>query len=83
MVSTGRAQYNNNINIMKDSIIKDQSRIFCNGEECPVRRTCLRYTKRDERNDGKEYVLIRKCTLQRRYLQDANKVNADGKEHRK
>lgn len=63
--------------------MKEKTRIFCSGYECPVRCTCLRYTKRDEMKDGKEYMLIRKCTTQRRYLQDENNVNKDGKEHRK
>lgn len=58
--------------------------IFCRGEECPVRNTCLRYTKRNETtNCIGGYTLMRKCTHQKRFLQDENNVNKDGNEHRK
>jgi len=50
--------------------------IYCKGEQCSVKNTCERYTKRDKNSsDG----VIRKCTSQKRYVQDADKVNDDGK----
>lgn len=58
--------------------------IFCYGNECPVRNTCLRYTEIEKRLscDG-EYRLILKCRNQVHYLQDERNVNKDGNEHRK
>lgn len=56
---------------------------YCSGNECPVRNTCLRYTKRDERKTcGSEYRLILKCRRQINYLQDESRVNTDGAKHR-
>ena len=44
---------------------------FCSGVECPVRNTCLRYTLRDKAIHGE----IRKCTNQKKYIQDISKIN--------
>lgn len=45
--------------------------VFCMGVECPVRNTCKRYTTHNQA------PIIRKCSNQRRYLQDRSKVNED------
>lgn len=57
---------------------------FCLGAECPIKYTCLRFTSFKGRlvKDGDGGKVIRKCTSQSRYLQDLNKVNGDGNEHR-
>lgn len=57
---------------------------FCLGAECPIKRTCLRFTNFRSRifKDGDGGKVIRKCTNQSRYLQDPDNVNGDGKEHR-
>lgn len=48
----------------------------CSGIECPVRNTCLRYTERNKvTNCIGGYNVIRKCTNQRRYLQDKSNIN--------
>lgn len=56
------------------------SNIFCKGVECPVKKSCLRYTKYitvTQCIGG--YTVIRKCTNQHRFLQDENNINQDGK----
>lgn len=63
--------------------MKENTHIFCRGDECPIRGTCLRYTKRNDVTSCiGGYSVIRKCTQQRRYLQDESKVNTDGKRNR-
>lgn len=59
--------------------------IYCMGSECSVRHTCLRYTQRKIGINSTEggYTTIRKCTNQRRYLQDESTCNQDGKQQRK
>lgn len=57
-----------------------KSHIFCKGDECPIRNQCLRYTKRnDVTNCIGGYSVIRKCTQQKRFLQDESRVNQDSK----
>lgn len=57
---------------------------YCLGAECSVKHTCLRFTsfKGMLVKDGDGGCVIRKCTLQKKYLQDVNNVNNDGKEYR-
>lgn len=57
---------------------------FCLGVECPNKYTCLRFTSFKGRivKDGDGGKVMRKCTNKRRYLQDPDNVNHDGKEHR-
>lgn len=63
--------------------MKREIRVFCQGIECPVRNTCLRYTKYAERHTcGCEYQIVFKCRNQRHYLQDESRVNTDGEGHR-
>ena len=50
----------------------------CNGNHCPVKNTCLRYTSRDAHNHIANKV---KCTSQRKYIQDESKINKDSKKH--
>jgi len=44
---------------------------YCIGIQCPVKRQCLRYTKRVAAG---HYGFIRKCTNQRLYVQDKDKI---------
>lgn len=58
---------------------------YCIGAECAVKNTCLRYT--EGRNlivgDGCDSAtFIRKCTQQKKYVQDIYNVNNDGAKHR-
>lgn len=63
--------------------MKKEKRMFCKGEQCSVKHTCLRYTRRNSVTSCVGgYSVIRKCTLQKRYLQDESKVNKDGENHR-
>ena len=63
--------------------MQEKTRIFCRGEECPIRNTCLRFTKKSETTSCiGGYTVMRKCTLQRRYIQDERFVNNDGNGHR-
>lgn len=57
---------------------------YCMGIECSVKNTCLRYTKGRDATIYNECgdKFIRKCTQQKRYLQDQNNVNVDGANHR-
>ncbi len=58
-------------------------RIFCKGEQCSVKNTCLRYTrgKGATMYHGSKDIFIRKCTLQKCYLQDESNINQDSKRH--
>lgn len=58
--------------------------VYCMGHECSVKNTCLRYTSGLGATvyDGCEDRYMRKCTSQRRYMQDERKVNEDGKRQR-
>lgn len=58
--------------------------IYCMGFECSVKHTCLRYTNGlgAEVSDKEEKQFIFKCTRQKRYIQDKNNVNTDGKDYR-
>lgn len=56
--------------------------VFCKGEECPIKNQCLRYTKRNAFNNSiGGHSVIRKCTSQKRFVQDEDKVNSDSKKH--
>lgn len=60
-----------------------KTNVFCQGDECSVKNTCLRYTHRgDYTNCIGGYSVMRKCTQQKRYIQDESKVNKDGEKHR-
>ena len=63
--------------------MQKNTHIFCRGDECPIRKQCLRYTKRNEVTQCVGgYTLMRKCTQQKRFLQDERNVNNDSKKHR-
>lgn len=56
--------------------------LFCKGEECPIRNQCQRYTKYVTITQSVGgYTVIRKCTSQKRFLQDSDKVNKDSKRY--
>lgn len=52
------------------------SNTYCYGEECAVRTTCLRYTLglSSIKNGNDKY--FRKCTSQKKYVQDKTKVKS-------
>lgn len=58
--------------------------VYCDGFECPVKTTCMRFT---HRKTGTQcvggYTVIRKCTNQRRYLQNESKINKIGRHDEK
>lgn len=58
--------------------------VYCMGHECSVKNTCLRYTQGlcVTVSDGCEDKYMRKCTSQKKYMQDERKVNEDGKRQR-
>lgn len=58
--------------------------VYCMGHECSVKNTCKRYTSGlcVEVSDGCTEQFMRKCTSQKRYVQDETKINEDGKKHR-
>lgn len=56
-------------------MLKGKDKIWCMGVTCSVKNTCQRYTQRDESTGG----LMRKCTNQKKYIQDKNKINNDSK----
>lgn len=57
--------------------------IYCKGDECSVKHTCLRYTGRNSVTSCVGgYSVIRKCTLQKRYIQDESRVNQDSKRNK-
>lgn len=54
--------------------------IYCNGEECSVKNTCFRFTHRNEYDgSSKDSAVIRKCTSQKKYVQDVDEINTDSK----
>jgi hypothetical protein len=57
------------------------SKVFCMGIKCPVKNTCLRYTKglMATMYDGTEERYIRRCTNQKKYMQDGETINKDSK----
>lgn len=57
------------------------SKVFCKGIECPVKKTCVRYTKGlvAAMYDGTEDRYIRRCTNQKKYMQDGETINKDSK----
>lgn len=45
--------------------------IYCRGEQCPVRNTCLRYSLlRKSTNSVGGFTVVRKCTNQKMYIRD-------------
>lgn len=59
-----------------------KTKIFCKGDECSVKNTCQRYTKRNSVTSCiGGFTIIRKCTMQKRYIQDENEINIDSKRH--
>ena len=57
------------------------SKVFCMGAECPAKNTCIRYTKGlvAKMYDEVQDRFIRKCTNQKKYIQDSEKINKDSK----
>lgn len=57
------------------------TRIYCKGIACPVKSTCLRFTKyiNCEMNCVGGYTVMRMCTNQKRYVQDVCRINTDSK----
>lgn len=41
--------------------------LYCNGIECPVRKTCRRFTEKGDK------AHINKCTNQKKYVKDYTK----------
>lgn len=62
-------------------MLQGRADMYCFGIECPIRKSCLRYSKGlvAMENDGTTDKFIRKCTRQRRFLQDENNVNQDSR----
>lgn len=50
----------------------------CLGIQCPVKKTCKRYTAR---LDGtyRESIPMSRCTNQKKYVQDKENINPDSK----
>lgn len=57
------------------------AKIWCMGIECPIKNRCIRYTKGLGATvyDGTLDKYIRKCTNQKRFLQDAENVKKQRK----
>ena len=58
--------------------------VYCMGHECSVKNTCKRYTYGLGVTvfDGCDVKFLRKCTSQKKYMQDESKINEDGKRQR-
>ena len=56
---------------------------YCMGVECPVKNGCLRYTKGlgATMHEWTDDRFVRRCTNQRLYVQDSDRVNADSRKH--
>ena len=54
--------------------------VYCMGIQCPVKHQCLRYTKGTgaTMRDGTLDKYIRKCTNQKRFIQDSENVKKGG-----
>lgn len=51
---------------------------YCMGVQCPVKKTCKRHTQRAE-GFFRESDAMRKCTNQKKYVQDGENINPDSK----
>lgn len=60
-------------------MLQGKDNLFCLGIECPIRSTCLRYSHGlvVMENDGTTDRFIRKCTNQKKFVQDSQNVNQD------
>ena len=52
--------------------------ILCKGVTCPVKGTCLRHTKLKEGSCDETFGMT-KCTNQKYFVQDVDKVNTDSR----
>lgn len=52
-------------------------KVYCIGMQCPVKNTCQRYTKGIDATmyDGTTDRYIRRCTNQKKYVQDKTRIN--------
>ena len=50
--------------------------MYCMGVQCPIKTQCLRYTDgiKDIIEDGTTVKFFRKCTNQKKFLQDSTKI---------
>jgi hypothetical protein len=55
---------------------KVMAKVYCMGIECPIKKQCLRYNDglRATVSDGTRDKYLRKCTSQKKYIQDENNV---------
>lgn len=51
---------------------------YCLGVHCPVKNTCKRHTQRTD-DAFRESDAMRKCTNQKKYVQDRERINPDSK----
>lgn len=56
------------------------SNLYCMGVQCPVKKQCLRYTQGKVAmvTDGTTDAYLRKCTNQKKFIQDSNNVKKGG-----
>ena len=61
--------------------MKMKGNTYCMGIECPVRNRCLRYTSGIDAkiNDGTLDKFERKCTNQKKFVQDDSRTVDNGK----
>lgn len=52
--------------------------ILCKGVTCPVKGTCLRHTRLKESSCDETFGMT-KCTNQKYFVQDVDKVNIDSR----
>lgn len=56
--------------------MKTKGNVYCMGIQCPVKNQCLRYTSGigATMHDGTLDKFVRKCTNQKKFLQDEARV---------
>ena len=56
------------------------SNLYCMGVQCPIKKQCLRYTQGKVAmvTDGTTDAYLRKCTNQKKFIQDSNNVKKGG-----
>lgn len=60
--------------------METKGNVYCMGIECPVKNQCIRYTSGIDSTvcDGTLDKFVRKCTNQKKFIQDKTKI-VDGR----
>lgn len=62
--------------MLKELQMETKGDVYCMGIQCPVKNRCIRYTRGISATvcDGTLDKFVRKCTNQKKFIQDETKV---------